>query len=411
MVQFADRLQLRYFNADEPPAALSVPREVSEKAYSSRWKIMKKNFSSSSGTMMDNSRLLSFSIQNDNIVGSLLVRNLSFGKQVSLVASLDNWKTNNSITAFFSHSLQEGDVFNFEYSLDTSLPFKLHSLEFTIKYETVGQTFWNNNNSKNFIVSFDRVQNMRSKSISSSLKTQMKVLKLHSNFNIRKNMLVNDEEDLQFKLESENQDYILPLNSWESSLGRLRKSKSCDSLLSLSSVVSDSSSIQHHPPWATHKHDYSPPDSGIGLKKSMSHDNLMGISSDGHSLEFPLSYSFSQMELEKESRETPVPELSSEKCAQFSASPSKPIPTPNTRKSSTNSDLTTNHSPAFNYNSPSKIYGGTSPSQLSPIFLTFNLQNSLNSEKNYIPTSSRRVSYGSVSSPCSLSIPYVPNCF
>lgn len=95
------------------------------------------------------------------VQGRVLVHNLAFEKKITVRCSFDDWKTWTDIDAYHKesafHSGGLSDV-NHHSAFDRFL-FELHvsnvhafSCDLAIRYQTLGQEFWDNNNGNNFAV-------------------------------------------------------------------------------------------------------------------------------------------------------------------------------------------------------------------------------------------------------------------
>jgi hypothetical protein len=97
---------------------------------------------------------------------TILVANKSFHKKVTVRTSWDNWKYYTDITANFDSSVTEQigeyrgiDKFCLTIDLNTIISKDLNpTLEFAIKYEFLGNVYWDNNYSQNYNVYYSKIR-------------------------------------------------------------------------------------------------------------------------------------------------------------------------------------------------------------------------------------------------------------
>jgi len=85
--------------------------------------------------------------------GTVLVKNISFEKRILIRFTFDEWKTVNEVEARYgSIKLSGHDSFIFDIDLD--LEGRLPNLQFAISYDARGESYWDNNNNKNYSMRF-----------------------------------------------------------------------------------------------------------------------------------------------------------------------------------------------------------------------------------------------------------------
>lgn len=95
-----------------------------------------------------------------SLLGSVMVANLAFHKTVVCRFTLDYWKTTSEVGAEFSHDIRanaadsDHDRFTFSIKLSDLAHLESKTLYFCIRYNVLGQEFWDNNNGTNFQVDF-----------------------------------------------------------------------------------------------------------------------------------------------------------------------------------------------------------------------------------------------------------------
>lgn len=92
------------------------------------------------------------SLQERSLTGTVKVRNLGFQKWVWLRATFDSWASFTDVDCTFLnnvYSCQDTDTFAFVLELPSSI-LPQHRVEFCICYQVQDQTFWDNNDGKNY---------------------------------------------------------------------------------------------------------------------------------------------------------------------------------------------------------------------------------------------------------------------
>jgi hypothetical protein len=136
------------------------------------WQISLPNYNSS--LHLDNSKnvfveSIFLSVDKNNLIGNVAVKNLTFEKHVSIRYSLDNWKTVTEISAEYNPDVRRKlkvlgyDRFTFSLNLcDFPQHYTKSVLFFCVKFaDGNGRVFWDNNNGQNYQVIFTRVNKVK----------------------------------------------------------------------------------------------------------------------------------------------------------------------------------------------------------------------------------------------------------
>lgn len=111
------------------------------------------------------------SIQDRVLSGTVLVRNLSFEKSVSVRITFDSWRSFRDFPGLYLNNIYgcpDIDTFSFSVLLPEVLePFC--STEFCIQYQTQDQIFWDNNYGKNYQLALVDPNRSQAQSTESSL--------------------------------------------------------------------------------------------------------------------------------------------------------------------------------------------------------------------------------------------------
>ncbi|PVH82468.1 carbohydrate-binding module family 21 protein [Cadophora sp. DSE1049] len=99
------------------------------------------------------------SSDNKTLVGSVVVANWGFQKNVVARFTLDYWKTTSEVVAEFNHDVRQTrhdgyDRFNFNIKLADQANLEAKTMFFCVKYTVNGGEFWDNNNATNYQVDF-----------------------------------------------------------------------------------------------------------------------------------------------------------------------------------------------------------------------------------------------------------------
>ena len=97
---------------------------------------------------------------NQQLVGTVKVKNLSFSKQVTIRVTFDNWASQTDVEATFVPSGPQGatslaainlfDTFSFKISIPVVVP--SNRIQFCIRFKSDTGEFWDNNMGKNYVV-------------------------------------------------------------------------------------------------------------------------------------------------------------------------------------------------------------------------------------------------------------------
>ena len=97
----------------------------------------------------------------DNVViGYVRVKNLAYEKRIVIRFSLNNWATYSDLAADWVESIggttehPESDKFRFVIHLPS--PNWSGTVEFAVRYDVAGWTFWDNNRQRNYTIVVDR---------------------------------------------------------------------------------------------------------------------------------------------------------------------------------------------------------------------------------------------------------------
>lgn len=103
--------------------------------------------------LMKNSVCLENSmLQERALTGTVQVRNLAFEKCVHIRISFDLWKSHQDLECTYMNNVygrQDTDTFSFAVELPVFVP-PQNRVEFCIRYTAGGQTYWDNNDGKNY---------------------------------------------------------------------------------------------------------------------------------------------------------------------------------------------------------------------------------------------------------------------
>lgn len=94
------------------------------------------------------------SLQERSLTGTIKVRNIGFEKTVQVRVTYDSWVSFTDIDCTFMnnvYSSQDNDTFAFVLELPSFIP-PHNRVEFCICFKTQGQTFWDNNDGKNYVL-------------------------------------------------------------------------------------------------------------------------------------------------------------------------------------------------------------------------------------------------------------------
>jgi Carbohydrate/starch-binding module (family 21) len=108
-------------------------------------------------------------LSNDNktLIGIVACANLAFTKHVVARFTLDYWKTTSEVIAEYNNDVRRKqqddgyDRFNFNIKLEDQANLEKKTLFFCIRYNVIGQEFWDNNNSFNYQVDFRKKEKLQ----------------------------------------------------------------------------------------------------------------------------------------------------------------------------------------------------------------------------------------------------------
>ncbi|XP_030641964.1 protein phosphatase 1, regulatory subunit 3Ca isoform X2 [Chanos chanos] len=91
-------------------------------------------------------------LQERSLTGTIKVRNLAFEKSVHVRITFDTWKSYQDVECTFMNNVygcQDTDTFSFVIELPSYVSSQ-NKVQFCICYKTGGQTFWDNNDNRNY---------------------------------------------------------------------------------------------------------------------------------------------------------------------------------------------------------------------------------------------------------------------
>uniref|UniRef100_A0A3Q3B2C4 Protein phosphatase 1 regulatory subunit n=1 Tax=Kryptolebias marmoratus TaxID=37003 RepID=A0A3Q3B2C4_KRYMA len=98
--------------------------------------------------------LESCSLQERSLTGTIKVRNIGFEKSVQVRVTYDSWASFTDVDCTFMnnvYSCQDTDTFAFVLELPSYIP-PQNRVEFCICFKVQGQTYWDNNDGKNYVL-------------------------------------------------------------------------------------------------------------------------------------------------------------------------------------------------------------------------------------------------------------------
>lgn len=102
-------------------------------------------------------------LEQDEIIGKILVKNLDYHKTVTIRYTFDFWETIDNISAKYHPTQQQSnsnyDVFTFKLKL----PLNATNLYFAVNYKVGRQEFWDNNDGRNYEIQINTVDTSLSK--------------------------------------------------------------------------------------------------------------------------------------------------------------------------------------------------------------------------------------------------------
>ncbi|PYI08484.1 hypothetical protein BO78DRAFT_72916 [Aspergillus sclerotiicarbonarius CBS 121057] len=106
---------------------------------------------------------LYLSTDKNTMIGVVGVANLAFHKHVAARFTLDHWKTVSEVSAEYNddarrkHVNDGYDRFSFSIRLDDQIHLEKKTMFVCIRYNVGGEEFWDNNNSQNYQISFQKI--------------------------------------------------------------------------------------------------------------------------------------------------------------------------------------------------------------------------------------------------------------
>ncbi|KAM8851554.1 protein phosphatase 1 regulatory subunit 3C-B-like [Synchiropus picturatus] len=94
------------------------------------------------------------SLQERSLTGTVKVRNIGFEKAVQVRATYDSWLSFTDVDCTFMNNIygcQDVDTFAFVVELPSYIP-PQNGVEFCICFKVQGQTYWDNNDGKNYVL-------------------------------------------------------------------------------------------------------------------------------------------------------------------------------------------------------------------------------------------------------------------
>ncbi len=92
----------------------------------------------------------------NNFSAQVLVKNLGYHKTIRVIATTNGWQTSFAVPATYITTLANGQEM---WQASTLLPLETQGIEFAISYTVNGQTWWDNNCGRNYILAVP--QNIR----------------------------------------------------------------------------------------------------------------------------------------------------------------------------------------------------------------------------------------------------------
>ncbi|XP_062863171.1 protein phosphatase 1, regulatory subunit 3Ca [Trichomycterus rosablanca] len=91
-------------------------------------------------------------MQGRALTGTVKVRNLAFEKSVHLRITCDSWRSHRDVVCTYVNDVygcRDSDTFSFAVEIPSSVS-PQEKVEFCFRFTTVGQTYWDNNDGKNY---------------------------------------------------------------------------------------------------------------------------------------------------------------------------------------------------------------------------------------------------------------------
>ena len=95
-------------------------------------------------------------VSRDNLITGLVrVRNLAYAKRVVIRFSFSDWAEYSEVTADWEESIGDSEppeTDRFRFAIPLPAPNRCGSVQFAIRYDVAGLTFWDNNGGENYVV-------------------------------------------------------------------------------------------------------------------------------------------------------------------------------------------------------------------------------------------------------------------
>eukprot|EP00123_Amoebidium_parasiticum_P009087 comp19228_c0_seq1/m.21994 comp19228_c0_seq1/g.21994 ORF comp19228_c0_seq1/g.21994 comp19228_c0_seq1/m.21994 type:complete len:190 (-) comp19228_c0_seq1:246-815(-) len=95
--------------------------------------------------------LVSLAFRGSFITGNVLVRNISFEKEVAVRYTTNEWATVNDVNATYFRNINGIDCFRFLIKVDITHPGQ-YCMKFCVRYRTGGREFWDNNGGRDYVL-------------------------------------------------------------------------------------------------------------------------------------------------------------------------------------------------------------------------------------------------------------------
>lgn len=93
-------------------------------------------------------------VSKDNLITGLVrVRNLAYEKRVVIRFSFSDWDKYSEVTANWEESIGDSEppeTDRFRFAIPLPAPNRCDSVQFAIRYDVAGLTFWDNNGGENY---------------------------------------------------------------------------------------------------------------------------------------------------------------------------------------------------------------------------------------------------------------------
>ncbi|XP_022051570.1 protein phosphatase 1 regulatory subunit 3C-B [Acanthochromis polyacanthus] len=127
------------------------------------------------------------SLQERSLTGTIKVRNIGFEKSVQVRITYDSWVSFTDVECTFMnnvYSCQDTDTFAFVLELPAYIP-PQNRVEFCICFKVQGQTFWDNNDGKNYVLKHVGWNGEDLSSLPSQISVEQKKTSEHKNGGVK----------------------------------------------------------------------------------------------------------------------------------------------------------------------------------------------------------------------------------